>query len=372
MKIVIASDSYKGSASSLEIAGAIEKSVLEILPEAKIIKISMADGGEGTLEALSSLPNAKRITVDTVDALSRPIQADMLKLDEEVFFIEMAQANGLTLVSDQKYTIEQASSYGTGVLIKAALDLGAKTIYFGIGGSATNDLGMGMLQALGVRFYDNHQKETNSILEVYDIGIESLDPRWSEVELFVLSDVKNPLLGSNGASFVFGPQKGMDTKDLFTYDLAFRRITHLVRRKFGKSMENVEGAGAAGGVGYACLAFLNGTLQSGVHTVLDLIDFLSILHETDLIITGEGRVDQQSLSGKVILGILERSHSIPVMVIAGQVDSNFVNPGFISVHSCYDDRLSLEENMKQVLTNVGNTTHQAFQEYKKKPKVSHP
>ncbi len=352
MKIVIASDSFKGSATSLEIADYVEAGIREVI-DAEIIKLGIGDGGEGTLEALSILPNTETILVDTVDAMDRDISAKILKLDKTSYFIEMAQASGLTLVSD--IPLQNASSYGTGLLIKKAIEFGTKTIYLSLGGTATNDLGLGLLVALGMKFYDAAGQETKSILNVTDF---SDLPEISGVKFVILSDVKNPLYGKEGASHVFGPQKGLSPEAVEKHDEAFKRFSQLVQSKLGQDLAQMPGTGAAGGVGYAGLVFLKGTIVSGIHTVLDLIGFSEQIKEADYIITGEGKVDAQSLSGKVISGILERGENIPVVVLGGTVAQDFVNPGFYQVIDCSNPALSLEENMKQTSKNVKRAIRQ--------------
>lgn len=371
MKIVIASDSFKGSATSLEIATYLESGIRRVIKEedCEIVKVPIADGGEGTLETIQLIHNIKTINVSVLDPLQRVIQAQIGQLEEDTFIIEMAQASGITLLEDHELDPYKSTSYGTGQLIKHCLDLGAKKIIIGIGGSATNDGGMGLAQALGIKFFDENNIELpisgSSILEVHRFDYTDIDKRLKEVSITILSDVTNPLCGLNGASQVFGPQKGLSKIDIERFDKALYSFGKLINEE----LMNKEGAGAAGGVGFILQALFNGQLTSGVDEILKLIEFEKIIENADLIITGEGHLDSQSLGGKAITGILKYAQHahVPVIVIAGSIPndlSKFYDVGFDLILSIINGIQSLQEAMTQVqslVENCGESIIRAYQ-----------
>lgn len=325
MRILIATDSFKGSLSTLEAAGRIKAGAEKVFPQAEFCVLPLADGGEGTAETLTeSLGGIYRYAaVHGPDG--RPVRALYGLLDPMTAVLEMAQASGLTLVPETRRNIMTASTYGTGELIRAALDLGCRKICIGIGGSATNDGGVGMAQALGVSFIGEDGREVGpgggALEQIREIRMEGLDPRLKETELTVMCDVTNPLYGPQGAARVYGKQKGASEKDMELLDRGMEHLADLVCAELGTDYRWEQGAGAAGGLGFGLLAFAGARLRRGIETILDLCGFDEKAKWADLIVTGEGRIDGQSVCGKVIDGIAGRAarYQKPVIAIGGSI-----------------------------------------------------
>lgn len=307
----------------MQVAQCIEQGVRKILPTAQTRKVPVADGGEGTLEAVMSVVSGKYQEIMAQDPLGRERRCRYAVLPGEIALVEMAESTGLGLLSEAERDPERASSFGLGQLISAALEAGVKRIVVGIGGSATNDGGMGMAAALGAKFYNNRGEllaaSGQSLSQVERIDVSDLDPRLKQTEIIVAGDVNNTLCGPHGATRVFGPQKGATPMMLDQLEQGLENFAAVIARDLGKHVRDVEGAGAAGGVGAALLAFAGAQRQSGIETVLDLINFEQILSKADLVITGEGKIDEQSLFGKVPIGIARRAkqRNLPVIVIVG-------------------------------------------------------
>ena len=327
-KIVVASDSFKGCLSSMQVADAVERAVLQACPACDVIKIDVADGGEGTMDALQHTLGGHKIWLEVSDPLGRPVRASYVILEDGTSaVVEMAVASGLPLLSPEERNPLETSTYGTGQLIADALNKGCRKFLIGIGGSATNDAGMGMLQALGYRFTDAQGNVLcgcgESLEKVASIDASSASPALKESEFIVACDVDAPLYGPKGAAYVFAPQKGADTETVERLDNGLKHFSEVV----AKSMDVIEeyahthGAGAAGGLGFGLMTFLNARLVSGINMVLDAIGFDSIIKDADLIITGEGRIDSQTLAGKTPYGVLQRAklQGIPVVAIGGSV-----------------------------------------------------
>ena len=313
MKFVIAPDKFKGSLSGTEFCDAVEEGLLKVIPDAEILKLPLADGGDGTISVLENqLPNSRREAV-VWDPLMRDIKASYL-FDEKTkrAFVEMAEASGMRLLHENDQNCYHTTSYGTGQLIADALDHGAKQVILGIGGSATNDCGVGMAAALGYRFLDKKGKELipigKNLSEISYIVEEKVDPRIREVEFLVACDVTNPLYSPDGAARVYGPQKGASDEEVELLDLGLMHMARLIRFHFGYEVHQLSGAGAAGGMGAGALVFLNAELSSGVELVKQMISFDEKAKGADWIITGEGKLDSQTLSGKTILGVLSSAH----------------------------------------------------------------
>lgn len=317
-RIVIASDSFKGSADSMEIASAIEAGVNKTYPNVQISKFAIADGGEGTVQALVDSLGGEFHTLKVTGPLGKQVKASFGLLDKETAIIEVAEASGLVLAGDQKNPFK-ATSFGTGELIKAALDMGVSKLYIGMGGSATNDGGVGLAQALGVSFKDSKGEELSygaeSLKDLQAIDMSGLDPRINEVEIVALSDVSNPLTGQNGASFVYAEQKGAKKSELNKLDSYLKNLENLI----GKEISQIPGAGAAGGIGAGLKAFLNAELKPGIETILQILEIDDYIKEADLVITGEGKIDNQSLYGKVPVGVarLAKKYGKRVIGIVG-------------------------------------------------------
>lgn len=325
MKVVIASDSYKGSCSTLEVAEAIEKGIRKICKDVEVIKIPVADGGEGTVDTLVMGTGGRYEEVEVIGPLGEKIKSKYGILEGNIAVIEMAAASGLTLVSEKERNPMITTTYGTGQMIKAAMDKGCKKIFVGIGGSATNDGGVGMAQALGVSFKDHEGKEigygAGELNGLKDIDTTNIDKRLTSTEIIVISDVVNPLCGENGASSVYGPQKGATPEMIKELDKNLKHYATVIKESLGKDIINIPGSGAAGGLGAGLIVFCNAQLHPGIEKVLDITDIDGHLVDADLVITGEGRIDSQSIYGKVPVGVARRAqkYDVPVIAIVGSV-----------------------------------------------------
>lgn len=325
MKIVAASDSFKGSLTSAEVADSIEKGVYDADPFAEVVKVAVGDGGEGTMDALIETMGGRRVSVEVSDPLRRPCKAEYAVLDDGLTaVVEMSSASGLTLLSPEERNPMRTSTYGTGQMIADALDRGCRRFLIGIGGSATNDGGMGMLCALGYRFLDAEDNELPgtgaSLADVFSIDDSGVLHGVHDSEFIVACDVDSPLYGPKGAAYVFAPQKGADPEMVRSLDEGLRHYAEVV----SSSAATVPGAGAAGGLGYAFVTFLGARLRRGADMVLDALCFDKIIEGADLVITGEGRLDSQTLAGKTPYAVLQRAckQGIPVIAVAGSVASD--------------------------------------------------
>ena len=329
-RIVIASDSFKGSLSSLEVAEAAAKGINAVIPDCRIVCLEIADGGEGTSKVLTRHFHGQKMKVKVSDPLGRQIEAEygIAKIDgKQTAIIEMAQASGLPLLSAGERNPLSTSTYGTGEMILDAANRGCRRFIIGIGGSATNDGGTGMLEALGFIFtnYDG-MKMTGlcgrSIKDISDIDSSMVPQAIAESEFIVACDVDTPFCGDEGAAAVFGPQKGATPQMVVELEDGMLNLNAVINQKYHIDLSSVPGSGAAGGLGGAFNACLGANLKRGIDTVLDTLGFNSILKEADLVITGEGKLDGQTKQGKVISGIVSRAHAsgVPVIAIAGILD----------------------------------------------------
>ena len=326
-KIVVASDSFKGSLTSLDVAQNVEKAIREVYPLCDVLKVNVADGGEGTMEALLQTLGGVRVSLVVKDPLGREIEATYVILNDGITaVVEMSAASGLPLLKSDERNPLKTSTYGTGQLICDALDRGCRKILVGIGGSATNDAGMGVLQALGFRFLDAQGNQLQPVGENLQL-VSSIDstgrhPDLDKTEFVVACDVKAPLYGRNGAAYVFAPQKGADQKMVEMLDAGLRHFSEVSSAMAGYDCSQMQGTGAAGGLGYAFRQYLDARLERGIEMVLDAIGFDDIISGADLVITGEGRVDSQTLTGKTPFGVAQHAHRqrIPVVVIGGSVE----------------------------------------------------
>jgi glycerate 2-kinase len=353
MKVIIAPDSFKESLSALEVANAIEKGFRDIFPEAEYVKIPMADGGEGTVQSLVDATGGRIVKTEVTGPLGDRVKAFFGVLgDGKTAVIEMAAASGLHLVPSEKRNPLVTTTRGTGELILAALDEGAEHIIIGIGGSATNDGGAGMIQALGGRLLDRHGQEIGlgggSLSELADIDLSGLDVRLKHVKIEVACDVDNPLTGPKGASAVFGPQKGATPEMVATLDKNLHHYADVIERVLGKQVKDIPGAGAAGGLGAGLLAFLEAELKRGVEIVLETVKFHERIQDASLVITGEGRIDGQTIFGKTPIGVAKaaKRYNIPVIAIAGSVsdDSDVVlSHGIDALYSIVPGIIPLEK-----------------------------
>jgi len=355
LKIVIAPDSYKGSLSALEVARAMERGVLSVFSQAEVKKIPIADGGEGTVEALVTATGGQLRRTEVYDPLGNRIVAQWGVLgDGLTAVIEMAAASGLPLVPHDKRDPRVTTTYGTGELIKAALDAGLRKIIIGIGGSATNDGGTGMARALGVRFLDVAGGEVaaggGSLAEICRIDTTGLDPRLLNTEIVVACDVDNPLCGTRGASAVFGPQKGATPEMVQQLDAGLAKYANCAMQATGRDVADKAGAGAAGGLGAGLMFFTPAKLKPGVEIVLDAVGFSDIVRDADIVITGEGRTDFQTAFGKAPVGVAKvaKTHGVPVFCISGGLGDgadDVLGQGIDALMSICDRPISLEECM---------------------------
>lgn len=358
-KIVIAVDSFKGCLSSSAIAEAVERGIRSVFPECEILKVPIADGGEGTVEALTEATQGQLITIPVHDPLMQPIRAGYgITGDGKTAVIEMSAASGLSLVPFRPGNVMQTTTYGTGEMIADAIRRGCRRFIIGVGGSATNDAGTGMMQALGVRFHDQAGNEvcTNgaTLNTIERIDTTYLLPELSECTFHIATDVTNPFSGPEGAAHVFGPQKGGSPEQIEELDRGMKHLASLIREQFGKEIETIPGAGAGGGMGGGCIAFLNATISPGIDLVMETLRFETLLRGADLVITGEGKIDRQTLSGKVPVGVAGAAsrQQIPVIVLAGQVDipeaeeQAFRQAGISAIFPIHPFPVSLEKAMQ--------------------------
>ena len=334
MKVIIAIDSFKGCLTSKQANEAAAEGIRRVCPNAKIVEIPVSDGGEGYMEAFHAAIGGSLEEVVVRDPLMRPITAKYL-LHDEMAVIEIAQASGLTLLTKEERNPMVATSYGTGQLVADAVCKGARHIIIGLGGSATSDCGMGMLKALIDIFAKHGQWD----------DVEAL----KDVRFTIASDVENPLYGEKGAAHVFAPQKGATPEMVLRLDERAIKFAELSAKHFGYDRSQQAGAGAAGGLGYAFMQYLNAKSLSGIQLLLDTIRFKELVADADLIITGEGSADRQTLMGKLPMGILEQAGHTPVYLIAGRISDReeLLNAGFARVDCINPPDITLEEAMRK-------------------------
>lgn len=325
MKIAIAVDSYKGCCSSKEVAVAVERGFRKIYGNVITVKIPIADGGEGTVDTLVNGLDGKFNSVRVLDPLGREIDSRYGILPDGSAVIEMAAASGLPLLKPEEYDPLHTTTFGTGQLMLDAINQGCKRIYIGLGGSATNDGGAGMAQALGAKLMDAGGNQVGfgggELSKIESIDIHDLDARISETEIIILSDVTCPLCGPTGASAVFGPQKGATPSMVSVLDENLRHFGKKIEEHLGREVADVPGAGAAGGLGASMLAFCNVAIRSGVDEILKILSVDALIKDVDLVITGEGRIDAQTVFGKVPVGIakIAKKYDLPVVAIVGSI-----------------------------------------------------
>lgn len=365
MKIVIAPDSFKESLTALEVAQAVQQGLARILPAAEYQLVPMADGGEGTVQSLVDATQGQLRQTSVIAPLGNQVEAVWgISGDGQTAFIEMAAASGLHLVPPAQRNPLRTTSYGTGQLLKAALDSGIQKIILGIGGSATNDGGVGMLQALGVKFRDTQGAEIGfggaALADIAQIDLSGLDPRLAEVSLEVACDVDNPLCGERGASAVFGPQKGATEAMIAVLDHALAHFAQQVSAQLGKDIAHQAGAGAAGGMGGGLLLLPNVVLKSGVQIVIAATHLADKIRSADLVITGEGRMDAQSIAGKTPIGVarLAKQFNKPVIAIVGSLRDDYpvvYQHGIDAVFPIIRQLNSLEITLQQGRDNLIST-----------------
>ena len=372
MKIILAPDSFKGNLTSLQVAAALEKGVKRVLPKANCIKVPMADGGEGTVQSLVDATGGQFIRKRVTGPAGNPVSARYGMLaDGETAVIEMAEASGLPLVSGKKMNPLKTTTFGTGELILDAAKRGATKIIIGIGGSATNDGGVGMAQALGVRFIDKRDKEISErgaggmLDKIASIDVKGLNPTIKKIKIIVASDVNNPLCGKTGASNVFGPQKGATPAMVKTLDANLKHLGKIIKADLKKDIVNLKGAGAAGGLGAGLVAFTKAHMKSGIDIVLEATNIAQHMKGADLVITGEGRVDFQTAFGKTPSGVAKaaRKHAVPTVAIGGSIadDANAVFAhGIDGLESTYAREMPLAEAMGNSKIYIANAAERVL------------
>lgn len=366
MKFVLSPDSFKESMSAKEVAESMERGLKVVFPQAQYIKIPMADGGEGTVESLVEATSGKIYNVSVTDPLGNPVVANFGILgDKKTAVIEMASASGIQLVPQDKRNPSVTTTYGTGELIKAALEKGANHLIIGIGGSGTNDGGAGMLQALGVRFLTKNNEEIprggKNLNLIHKIDISNLDSRLSKVKVEVACDVTNPLTGKEGASYIFGPQKGATEEMVKELDNNLKHYAKVIREQIGKDVENISGAGAAGGLGAGLLAFLDTKLVRGVDLIIHYTNLESHIKDADFVFTGEGSIDSQTLFGKTPFGVasVAKKYNVPVIVLAGRIGKGYeklYDHGITAIFNILSKVTTLEQALKDGSQNVETTS----------------
>lgn len=372
MKIVIAIDSLKGSLSSLEAGKAIENGIYNVYPEAEVKIRPLADGGEGTVEALALGMGGRMETIMVTGPAGKPVNATYGIIENSnTAIIEMSSAAGITLVAGEEKNPLHTTTYGVGEMIQDAIEKGCRKFIVGIGGSATNDCGIGMLQALGFEFLDKNGCQVSlgakGLKDIVDIQIKNCMAELADCEFKVACDVTNPLCGPKGCSAIYGPQKGATPDMILEMDQWLKDFADLAKKQFPKADRFKEGTGAAGGLGFAFLAFTNAVLQSGISIVLEETKLESYIKDADVVITGEGCLDQQTAMGKAPIGVAQiaKKHNKMVLAFAGCVteDAYLCNENGIDAYfPILQGIVSLEEalNKKTASHNMTKTVEQAF------------
>jgi glycerate kinase len=338
LKILLCPDSFKGSLSSIEVCENIKKGFQRCTQEIEIVEKPVADGGEGTIEALYYGLKGKIIKIEITGPLWGKLNAQYLILnDQKTAIIEMAQAAGFNLIPPKDRNPRKTTTFGVGELVNDAVKNGCKKVILAIGGSATNDGGMGALAALGVKFHDENQKLLpgmgENLYKIQSIDTEDIEKEMSEVEILIASDVKNPLFGPEGAASVYAPQKGANEEDVLFLDKGLIHFSQMIKEKTGKEVESLPGSGAAGGIGAGFCGFFNARITSGIQLIMELLRFEEEIASCHLVISGEGRIDRQTLYGKVISGIFElcQKHNKPLILLAGKIEEE--------AYSIYGDKV---------------------------------
>lgn len=370
MKVVIASDKFKGSLSSEQVAAAIEEGILAAMPDCEIDKLHVADGGDGTAASIVESTGGVWINVKSEDPLRRPVDARFGAVESRTAVIDVATASGIALLRPDEYDPLNATTKGTGILIREAIDRGFRNFNIGVGGSATNDAGTGLLSALGYRFLDARGNEMEpcgrSLSRIAEIDDSQRMPELKECSFTVMCDVDAAFYGPKGAAWLFGPQKGATNKILEALDDGMRTFAAVVKKKYGKSMQNQSYAGAAGGIGGALWAMLDASLTSGIYAMLKAINFEARIADADIVVTGEGAMDSLTLLGKAPYGVCGEAawNGIPTIAFVGSVsDSDSLNEyGFLSVYPTVPGPMPLEEAMKPdvAYANLKRTAMQVF------------
>lgn len=371
MHLLLAPDKFKGSLTASEVMDALSMGISKAIPEAIFTRVHASDGGDGFLEAVSQNIETCEIQITTVDPLGRDIQATyLMTADGNDAYIEMARASGLELLKNSERSALKTSTYGTGLLIKDAIRKGAHNVYIGLGGSATNDGGIGVAAALGYHFLDEEGKTIypsgENLQRIKDIRKPDLKG-FENISIFAVNDVNNPLFGNKGAALVYGPQKGADKGGVAQLDKGLENLHLVVKSVLGKDVANLPGAGAAGGVAYGLKSFLGASFISGTQFILELARIPQLLEngKVDYLITGEGKIDSQTLSGKLIHGIIEvaKDYQIPVLAVCGKLEEDrkiLLEAGLTDILEIRDPQQTLAYNMAQAAQLIEFAVFQYF------------
>ena len=373
MKIIIAPNAFKDSLSAIEAAEAMAEGVLAAVPEANIELVPVADGGDGLTEIVLKALDGQQVKANVTDPLGRPIEAQFCYLpDKKTAIIEMAEASGLRLLRSTERNPMLTTTLGTGQMILSALDLGAKRILVGLGGSATNDGGLGMAVALGAAFLDDNSRKIGPIGKnlslISNVDLSNMDARVAQTTFEAICDVRNPLFGKDGAAYVYGPQKGASAEQVEKLDAGLRNLADILRKSANLDVSKLESAGAAGGSGMGLHAFFGAKLRPGVDIVLDLVNLDDALENADLVLTGEGQIDWQTAFGKAPAGVAQaaKRHKVPCLALAGSIGKNveeLYKVGITAVFSICQGPVPLEQALKHAHQNLAKTTQQVVRSY---------
>lgn len=375
LNIIVAPDSFKGSLTAIEAAQAMGAGISDVDPTINAILLPAADGGEGTMRNLITATKGKEVTFTVQNPIGRKVEASYGILgDGKTCVIEIAEASGLLRLDTSERDPLLTSTYGTGELIRHALDAGFRKFIIGLGGSATNDAGAGLLSALGMKLFNKKGVELKPgggfLIDLHHIDASEFDHRIAESRFLIASDVENPFVGENGASVVFGPQKGATSIMVEQLDQCLTQFANVVEKQTGTSLHEKRGAGAAGGAGGAFLAFFPAELKPGIHVVLEAISFHEHLKHVDLVITGEGKTDSQTLSGKAPFGIAKEVQKVkkPIILISGSLDEKsrqYLQGDFTELHAVSDENISKADSMNNAYQLLRQKTRTVVESYLK-------
>ena len=355
MKIVVAPDSFKGTMSAVEVANTICETGKKEYQNLEFVSLPVGDGGEGTMECLIAACNGKKNSLMVEGPLGEQVEAHYGILPDQTVIFEMAEASGLNLLRPEQYNPMKTSTYGTGQLLQYAMKQGLSKMILCIGGSATNDGGMGALQALGIKFFDQYQQELRgcgeNLIKIESIDLSDFVMNNMDFQLTILCDVVNPFTGENGATMIYGPQKGATSAMVQELEAGMIHFQKLLSKMVGGDYLILPGTGAAGGLGGALQVFCKGTLISGIDAVLEQTGFEQLIQDADAVITGEGKVDHQTLNGKVVYGVLKRckAQNVPVYVLAGTAGegaSRLLEEGVAAMEFCSNSTFTIEKSLK--------------------------
>lgn len=367
MKFVIAPDKFKGSLTGFEFCTAVEKGLVKVFPQAEIIHLPLADGGDGTLEIAQHHLKGTKIEILVNDPFFRKIKASyVFSKDTEIAYIEMAEASGLKRIAENEKNVMRATSFGTGELILHAIEKGAKHILLGIGGSATNDSGMGMAAALGYSFLDANGQKLKPIganlTQVETIDVSNVQEKLKNIKFSIACDVQNALYGNEGTAFVYAEQKGASIENILQLDRGLQHFANILQQQFGVDCQQINGAGAAGGVGAGSIVFLNGNLVSGIELIKNISNFDEVIQDADWLITGEGKLDEQTFYGKTIQGVINsaKQNNIPVAAFCGAISLNIEQQQKMGLTYCTSILKTISSLQEAINYSEENLIHSVY------------